>query len=212
LPPTPPTQNYIPKLWLVPEGWKKIPSSSTYYCRGYLYEGEIVWSQPVSTSDIVLFNAVSNLLDLPLSPSLYDIAIVTDDGTEDFQSIYYFDGYEWQKNNTENYLQGEVGVNNSYESSLVYAPPTTDLISSDSQPPMDGNTKGFGFYGIWGLGSVSRFIVFTIVLTEEGNKNLGLIVQLLKKIKPIGSLTFYINVVYEETTTQILVKDFNAVY
>ena len=212
LPATPSSQEYFPKVWLAPSGWTKIPSSSNYYVRGYLYEGYIIWSDPIPTSQVVLYSTATDLLDLPLSPSLYDIAIVTDDSTGDFQSIYYFDGVDWIKNNTENDLQGLVGVDNSYDSSLVYAPPDTDLISSETQPPVDGNTEGFGFYGIWGLGTIARFIVFTIVLTDNGNTNLGLIVQLIKKIKPLGSLSFFINAVYEETTTQILVKDYNAVY
>ena len=212
LPSTPIPQNYENRRWLAPPSWTKIPSSSNYYVRGYLYEGQIIWSDPVPTSQVVLYSTTSDLLDLPLSPSLYDIAIVTDDGTGDFQSIYYFDGVYWNKNNTPNALQGLVGIDNSYDSSLVFAPPNTDLISSDSQPPVDGYTEGYGFYGIWGIGTIARFIVFTLVLTEDGNNNLGLIVQLIKKIKPLGSLTFFMNVVYEETTTQILVKDYNAVY
>lgn len=212
LPATPSPQAYIPKKWLVPNGWKKIPANSNYYVRGYLDGANIVWSSPVLTSQVIIFKSVSTILDLPLTPSVYDICIVGNDGSLDHNSVYYYDGFVWKKNNTANELQGEVGVNNAYDSSIVYAPPETDLISSDSKPPVDGFSKGFGFYGIRGLGTIARFIVFTLTMTEDGNKNLGLIIQLIKKIKPIGSLTFYINIVYEETTTQILIKDYNSIY
>ncbi len=211
LPPTPIPQNYENRRWSAPLNWKKIPSNSTYYVRGYLYEGQIIWSDPVPTSQVVLYSTASDLLDLPSSPSLYDIAIVTDDSTGDFQSIYYFDGAYWNKNNTPNALQGLVGIDEVYDSSLVFATSDTEFLSSDSQPPLDGNTEGYGFYGIWGIGYNVKYLIFTLVLTEDGNKNLGLIVQLLKKIKPLGNLSFYINVVYEETVEKILIKDFNAI-
>lgn len=208
LPATPGNTTYVELEWLAPNTWTKTPSSSTYFCRGYLYEGEIVWCNPLPTNQVVLYSIVSDIPSLPLSPSEGDIAIVTNDGTTDFQSIYYYDGAYWQKNSSPNANQKNVNSVTALQGSEVFAP-NDSLITSTTQPPTNGYSEGFGFYGIFGQGILVNKISFQITLTDSGYANLGLIVQLIKKIKPVGNLII-VYAVYNGETFLLEINDINS--
>jgi len=209
IPTTPSNTDYTPIEWLAPTDWTKTPLNSTYYCRGYLYEGQIIWDSPISTSLVVKYDTASDLSSLPSSPSLGDVCLVTDDTTDDFQSVYYYNGTSWKKNSTPNASQQNINTAKTTKGSEVFA---TDnlMITSQTQPPNDGYSQGYGFYGIFGSGSLVNRVNFRITLTEEGNKNLGLIVQLAKKIKPVGNL-LVIYAIYDTTTYLLEINDINAI-
>ncbi len=209
-PPTTPTNtSYLPLEWVAPNDWTKTPLNSTYYCRGYLYEGEIIWCNPVSTSIVVKYEIVDDLAALPVSPTEGDITLVVDDGTTDFQSVYYYDGFYWQKNSTPNANQKNASEVRVSQGSEVFAPDDF-LITSQTIPPVDGYSEGYGFYGIFGQGSLVNRITFRITLTDTGFPNLGLIVQLIKKIKPVGNLLI-IYAIYEGETYLLDINDINAI-
>lgn len=208
MPPTPDNTGYLPLEWVAPASWGKIPSHATFYSRGYLYEGEIIWCNPLPTDTVVRYDIVDNLLALPLSPDEGDIALVVDDDTMDFQSVYYYDGFYWLKNSTPNANQKNVNIVPAQKGSEVFAPPDP-LITSMSIPPNDGYSEGYGFYGIFGQGTLVNKISFVIILTEEGYNNLGLIVQLIKKIKPVGNILI-VYAIYLDTTYLLEINDANA--
>lgn len=208
LPTTPANTNYVALEWVAPEEWTKTPNHSTYYCRGYLYEGEIIWCDPIPTSTVVLYSIVDDIPSLPGSATEGDICLVVDDGTGDFQAVYYYDGFYWQKNSTPNENQKNASITRVTEGSEVFAPDDF-LISSQTIPPVDGYSQGYGFYGIFGAGSLVNRISFRITLTDSGYENLGLIVSLIKKIKPIGNLLI-VYAVYNEETFLLEINDINA--
>lgn len=208
LPVTPSNTDYIPIDWETPAAWVKVPNHSTFYCRGYLYEGQIVWSEPLATDTVVLYNLVDDLASLPLAPNPGDVSLVTDDDTNDFQSVYYYDGFYWQKNSTPNENQKNANITTVIHGSEVFAP-GNELVSSSTVPPTDGYSGGYGFYGVFGQGVLVNQISFRITLTDAGFLNLGLIVQLVKKIKPVGNLLI-VYAVYNDITYLLTINDINA--
>lgn len=183
LPATPAPQVYPDKSWISPVGWTKQPSSATYLSRGYLSSGNIVWSAPISTSTAFKYTTVSTLGTLPGTPSTGDVAIVADDSSGDYGSVYYYDGSTWRKNSTPNSYQGSVG---QVDARAVFAPdPDTTQISSSIQPPVLGPSQGYGIYGSLSTFEIGTLQIYILVdLTTEGNNNLSIIMYLLRKLKP----------------------------
>lgn len=208
LPSTPANTEYVALEWLPPDEWAKTPNHSTFYCRGYLYEGDIVWCNPIPTSTVVKYEIVDDIAALPVSPSEGDVSLVVDDSTDDFQSVYYYDGFYWQKNSTPNVNQKNATITRVTQGSEVFAPDDF-LISSQTVPPVEGYSEGYGFYGIFGAGSLVNRISFRITLTEAGFNNLGLIVSLIKKIKPTGNL-LVVYAIYNDETYLLEINDINA--
>jgi hypothetical protein len=184
-PSTPAPSTYTPLLWTAPTDWTIAASSATYYARGYIDSGNIVWMTPQDVNTVFLMTDYELLADLPGSASTGQLAGVNDDGSGDVGSIYYFDGSVWRKTTGANANQGlVVGQAPPVPGSSVWTP-ESDTYSSGVQPPVDGPSEGYGYYGIYGqLELKAKRIDIIINLTESGVANLGLIVFLFRKIKP----------------------------
>lgn len=190
LPSTPANITYDERAWLAPAGWSKTASSATFYSRGYLSGGDIVWMTPRSTTGLSMMSDAASLASLPVSPATGDLCGVKDDGTGDVGAIYCYDGATWRKTTTPNANQGLVGVDASRESSGVYAP-ETGYISSVGAPPVGGPTDGYGFYGLYGSYDLRESGIFlSMALTSDGVSNLGMIIMLARRIKPALNALF----------------------
>jgi hypothetical protein len=190
-PATPDPSTYTPLLWTAPTDWSIVANNATYYARGYLDNGDIVWMAPQSVNTVFLMIDVAELGDLPGSATTGQLAGVADDGSGDVGAIYYYDGSEWRKTTGANANQGQViGQVPPNPGSSVFTP-EGDIFSSGIQPPIDGASQGFGYYGIYGQFVLdAKRIDIVINLTEEGLENLGLIIFLFRKIKPTLNTLF----------------------
>ena len=184
LPATPPPQTYTALTWDAPASWSKTAVTATFYSRGYLSGGNIVWMTPRSTSNVSIMSDAANLAGLPATPTAGDLCGVLSDGTGDQGAVYYFDGSTWRKTTTPNADQGLViGAPPSPGSSVFV--PVEGVISSSVQPPVSGPSQGYGYYGIFGNFVLqAKRIDLSLDLTTDGVANLGMIVFLLRKIKP----------------------------
>jgi len=210
LPDTPASTLYVRRAWAAPEGWTKGPASSTYLSRGYLYNGDIVWLPPLSTATAFSYYDVAELVDLdPLPANNGDVAGVFDDGSGDQGAIYSFYGGVWYKVSTIYSLQGSVFTNTYLDSSGIFAP-DDPTITSQTPPPVDGPSKGYGFYGMWGVNPTAEIVQMVLTLTADGFANLGIIILLFRKIKPYGTaVVLYIT--YGDDIYVIDVKDSEAI-
>lgn len=219
LPATPSPTPYSPRNWEAPVDWTLYPSESTYYSRGYLDSGDIVWMDPQSTADPKPFYNVELLADLPPAPDTGSLGGVEDDGTGDVGSIYYFDGSDWQKTSTPNANQGQVigGVFDDPSPRSVAAPnpdTSTQPITSETSPPADGPSQGYGIYGGLAQQDIqARAINMIITLTDAGVANLGMIINLLRRIKPTLNqfILFYNTVSNPGTSFQVEILDSGAI-
>ncbi len=210
LPSTPGNTPYIRRGWPAPQGWTRAPASSTYLCRGYLYNNEIVWLPPVSTSGPWGYIDAAALGDLPGSAVNGDIAGVLDDGSGDTGAIYtYYDG-NWYKTNTLYDLQGSVFANTYLDSAGIFAPDDPS-ITSQTPPPEDGPSKGYGFYGMWGVNPSAEVVEMVLTLTDAGFQNLGVIALLFRKIKPYENRVI-LYALHNDVVYQLDIKDSEAIY
>jgi len=210
VPSTPGNTAYARRAWAAPSGWTKAPASSTYMCRGYLYNGEIVWLPPVSTAAVISYFDVAALSDLSLLvASDGDVAGVYDDGSGDTGAIYTFYDGDWFKCSTLYNLQGSVYQNTYLDSSGIFAP-DDPLITSQTPPPVSGPSKGYGFYGLFGVNPTTENVELVITLTADGFANLGVIIALIRKIKPFVNRV-YLYATYGEDVYLIEIKDLCAI-
>lgn len=218
-PSTPSSQPYIERDWDPPVGWTQFASESTYFSRGYLDSGNIIWMDPQPTNVVYPFYNVATVGDLPASPDIGSLGSVEDDGSGDVSAVYYFDGVDWQKTTTQNVNQGLVagGVIPDPQPRAVNAPnPDTNPtpIISQNPPPVTGGSQGYGMYG--GLAQIvlsANEIIFQVELTSAGFDNLGIIVNLLRRIKPTlnNFILVYTIEGSSDPATQINIKDQRAV-
>ena len=208
-PATPENTPYIRRAWAPPPGWTKAPAASTYLARGYLYNGEIVWLPPFSTASPIDYIDVDALADLPAANN-GDIAGVLDDGSGDTGAIYcYYDG-TWYKVSTLYNLQGSVFANTYLDSSGVFAPDDPS-ITSVTPPPVDGPSKGYGFYGMFGVNPTAEIVEMVMTLTDAGFQNLGVIALLFRKIKPYENRVI-LYAMYNDIVYEVEIKDSEAIF
>ncbi len=151
-------------------------------------------------------------------PAIGSLAIVNDDGTGDTSATYFWDGDFWRKNSSPYTNQGSVfdGIPSDPSQRVVAAPDATlTPVSSEIQPPVSGPSKGYGIYaGLAGqIISASTIYVF-LTLTEEGLDNLGVIVNLFRRIKPTVNRLFLFYVVEGsyDPPVQLEVFDVGAIF
>lgn len=213
-PSAPPPSTYTPLLWSAPSGWTIAASNATYYARGYISGGNIVWMAPLSVNTVYLMIDVAIVGDLPSGGiNIGQLAGVYDDGSGDVGAIYYWDGTTWRKTTGVNANQGlVVGQVPPVPGSTVYSP-ESDTYSSGIQPPVDGPSEGYGYYGIYGqLELKAKRIDIIIDLTADGVANLGLIIFLFRKIKPtLNSLYVNYTTPTNPELTEIEILDQGAV-
>jgi hypothetical protein len=217
LPATPSPQTYIERAWAAPVGWTQAASESTYFSRGYLSGSDIVWMAPQSTSTVYPYYNVAEIADLPVAPDTGSLAGVQDDGTGDEGAIYYYDGAVWRKTTTPNVNQGTVASGSvPTPSPRAVAAPNPDSLAepltSLLQPPVSGPSQGYGMYGGYAQILLSaRNIALVIKLTAAGVQNLGIIINLLRRIKPtLNALTLYYTTELDNTPVQIEILDARA--
>lgn len=209
-PSTPGNTPYIRRGWPPPQGWTRAPASSTYMTRGYLYNDEIVWLPPVSTSTPISYLDVAALGDLPGSANNGDVAGVLNDGTGDTGAIYVYHDGSWYKCSTLYDLQGSIFENTYLDTSGIWAP-DDPLLTSQTPPPVSGESKGFGIYGLWGVNPTAETVEMVVTLTDEGFANLGVITLLFRKIKPYENRVV-LYATYNTTIYQIEIKDSEAIF
>lgn len=213
-PSTPAPQAYTALTWDAPATWSKIALNSTYYARGYLSAGNIVWMTPRSTASVSIMSDVADLGSLPGSPTTGDLCGVFDDGTGDQGAVYYYDGAVWRKTTTPNANQGLVsGGVAPQPGSSVFAPSDTGFISSATQPPVSGPSQGYGYYGVYGnFEQKAKRIDILLDLTADGAANLGMIVFLLRLLKPsLNALFLNYTTPTEPVSIELQVFDSGAV-
>lgn len=211
-PATPANTPYARRAWDAPPGWTKAPSSSTYVCRGYLYNNEIIWLGAVSTASPPAYYDALHVAGLPTGGGINDgdVGGVFDDGSGDTSSIYTYFGGIWFKCSTEDNLQGSIFVNTYLDSSGVFAPDVSPPVTSQTPPPVTGPSQGYGFYGLYGVDPTAENIELIITLTAAGFANLGTVIQLFRKIKPfVGNVILY--AMYGMTVYIITIKDSEAI-
>lgn len=200
LPSTPSPSTYTARAWVLPSGWTYSAASATYYCRGYISGSDIVWSTPRAVSDFL--NPYVFSLNIPVAvPSAGTVALVYDDSTGDVGSIYYSDGVSWRKNSTPNIDLGLVdplsGIRPDPEAITVWAPdPTTISYAIDSAipPPSSGPTEGYGTFASWAVTAIfNDQITISVSQIAGGNNALAVLLELLRKIKPVNK-TFSLDV------------------
>lgn len=212
-PSTPSPSTYTPLAWAAPSGWTIGASNATYYARGYISGGNIVWMAPLSVNTVFLMTDYAIIGDLPGSATTGTLATVADDGSGDVNAVYYWDGGAWRKTTGVNANQGLViGQVPPVPGSSVWTP-ESDTYSSGVQPPVDGPSEGYGFYGIYGqLELKAKRIDILINLTADGVANLGLIIFLFRKIKPtLNSLYVSYTTPDNSEYTEIEIFDSGAV-
>lgn len=212
-PTTPVAQTYTALTWAAPTGWSKTAASATYYARGYLSAGNIVWMSPRSTTGITMTSDAANLAGLPATPTTGDICNVYSDGTGDIGAVYYYDGSVWRKTTTPNANQGQV-VNGlpPIPGSAVWST-GSGYTSSGDVPPVTGPSQGYGYYGTYGIYLTnSKVIDIHLNLTTAGVANLGMIVFLLRRIKPtLNILMLKYTTPTNPNITELNVSDSGAV-
>lgn len=199
-PATPSNTTYAARAWETPSGWTRAAASATYYCRGYLSGGDIVWCTPRDVSDFENDYVYSAAVPVAV-PSAGTIALVNDDSTGDIGSIYYSDGTAWRKNSMPNADLGLVdpeGDRPDPEAYTVYAPnPATAGYAIDSQvpPPTDGPTEGYGtFAGLADTAEYTDTITVTVTQIAGGSLAIATLIELLRRIKPLyKSITLIIS-------------------
>lgn len=200
LPATPAPTDYSPRAWGVPAGWANKAASATYYCRGYISGLTVVWSTPRSVNDFK--NAYVFSENLPVAvPSAGTVAIIHDDGSGDYGSVYYSDGSSWRKNSTPNADLGlvnpETGVRPVPEAITVWAPnPATVSYAIDSAvpPPATGPTEGYGTFSSWAETAVfNDQITIFVSQVAGGGVALAVLLEMLRRIKPLNK-TFSLDV------------------
>lgn len=220
LPATPSPQTYTARDWAAPSGWALLATTSTYYSRGYLTSGGtvITWMTPKSTSLVTPFYDVANIASLPVSPATASLSGVEDDGTGDVGAIYYYDGAVWRKTTTPNINQGLVSPEGLFPTPLpraVFAPASMgSSITSQTPPPADGGSQGYGMYAGMGPDILkAREIDLIFDLTNAGYANLGIIINLLRRIKPTLNklLVLYTIEGDEGTITELEIKDSGSI-
>lgn len=186
LPVTPSPQAYTARAWAAPIGWSQTASSATFFSRGYLSGGNIIWMSPQSTSTIFPFYDVANIAGLPVAPVTGSLAGVFDDSTGDVSSVYYYDGAQWRKTTTTNVDQGQVTTSiPTPQPRAVSAPLTSSVINSATPPPVSGPSQGYGMYaGLSQTTLSANQILLSVILTDDGLDNIGMIINLLRRIKP----------------------------
>lgn len=190
-PATPAAMPYVDRNWIAPPGWSKQPASSTYFSRGYISGGNIVWMTPRSTSLSYKYTEIANTTSFPATPSIGDMAIVNNDSSGDYGSIYYYDGI-WRKTTTTNINQG-LASDAGLTIRAVLAPVTSGELSSANPPPTSGRSQGYGKYaGLYQSTIYSGSINIMMDLTTDGNNNLGIIIYLLRKLKP-STMSLYLS-------------------
>ncbi len=214
-PPKPDNQPYIERAWEPSIGWAKQPSSATFYSRGYLQAGQIIWTDPFPTSLIYTSVQIANLAALPPAPTPGDIAFVKDDGSGDRNAVYFADvDSTWFKNTSPNANQGiTANVPPVPAPRAVYSPdPVTSPfpITSERPPPADGPSQGYGMYAGYSQQVLSSSqIEIALVLTPAGRQNLNVIVYFFRRIKPAkNSLSLFYSTLDDPTPpTRIFIKD-----
>lgn len=193
LPATPAASTYVPRAWAAPAGWTKAASEATFYTRGYVSGADIVWSTPRPVSDFS--NAYVLAASLPVVvPSAGTVCIVDSDGTGDRNAVYYSDGTNWRKNSIVNadlglIVQGEI-VRPTPEAAAVWAPNpalVTYPVASDSPPPADGLTAGYGTFAGWAASTVEAGQeIIKLSQIAGGNIALATLFDLLRRVKPVN--------------------------
>jgi len=210
LPATPAIMPYGSRAWAAPAGWTKQPSSATYVSHGYLSGANIVWMTPRATSAAYLYTEIANTSSFPPTPSIGDKAIVASDTSGDYGSIYYYDGAVWRKITTPNSYQG-LASDFSQDVRAVMAPVTSAEISSAIAPPVSGPSQGYGKYaGLYQSTLYSNSINIVMDLTTAGNNNLGVIIYLLRKLKPSLRALYFNYSVNGGTVNKIQILDSGA--
>jgi hypothetical protein len=215
LPATPSPITYTPRAWSAPAGWTLQPSSSTYFCRGYISGETIVWSAPLLTTGNFGSSQYASVAGLPGSATTGALGFVQDDTTGDVGSIYYYDGTQWRKNSATNENQGSIAAIGPDIAGprAVYAPnPDTSatLITSERQPPVDGPSQGYGMYGGYAIQTVaSNQVDVAFDLTADGESNLNVIIYFFRRLKPAkSSLSLSFTVDGDEySARKIFIKD-----
>jgi len=195
-PSTPSPTAYTARAWTIPTGWTNSASSAVYYSRGYISGSTIVWCTPRPVSDFN--NAYVFSANIPIAiPTAGTIAIVENDGTGDMSSVYYSDGTTWRKNSTPNPdlgLVNPVGARPSPEAIAVWAPNPSTVnyaIDSETPPPSDGPTQGYGTFSAWAETAVfNDEITITLIQIAGGNAAIATIIELLRRIKPVNKILF----------------------
>ena len=209
-PATPANTAYLARDWEAPSGWTKQASLSNYASYGILSGSDIVWSTPIDLT-LTAYLFAADIASLPAG-TLGEVATVQDDGTGDTSAAYFFDGSSWLKFSTPYDNQGSVldGVPLTPSQSVVAAPDPNTLsipLSSDARPPISGPSLGFGIYAGLSSGIVSANLInVTITLTEAGFNNLGVFINLLRRVKPTINKLFLIYT-YGGTTEAINIFD-----
>ena len=198
-PSTPTNTPYVGRIWTVPTGWTRAPSSAVNYCRGYLSGSNIIWCSPRPVSDFTNSTYFSAIVPLSV-PSAGTVCIVDDDGTGDRRSVYYSDGSAWRKNSMTNVNLGLVpstGQRPVPEAVAVWAPNPTSVpyaLSSDLPPPSDGNTQGYGtFAGCANTDITNNTLFLRLRQIDGGSVAIATLLSVLRRIKPI-SLTLKVNI------------------
>lgn len=208
-PPTPSNTTYARRAWDAPTGWTLAPDSSTYLCRGYIDSGEIVWLTPVSTASNFTYYDSADIGGMPGAANNGDVCGVLDDGSGDSGAIYTWDTSAWFKCSTIYSLQGEVLVDSYFNSSGVFAP-DDPTITSQTQPPADGPSKGYGFYGQYGSDPSIVLVRIWLTLTDAGNENVGTIINLFRRIKPM-TVGVVLYLTYMDITSIVQIKDLRSI-
>ena len=195
LPATPAATVYVARAWEIPSGWAQSASSATYYCRGYISGTTIIWSTPRAVSDFE--NAYVFSAAVPVAvPSAGTVAIVNDDGSGDIASVYYSDGTAWRKNSIPNADLGLVDPTTvarpDPEAITVWAPDPSTVsyaISSACPPPSSGPTEGYGTFATWAeTTTFNNEITIYVTQIAGGNTALAVLIELLRRIKPVNKI------------------------
>jgi hypothetical protein len=199
-PATPSPTVYAARAWTTPAGWTRAPESAVKYCRGYISGGNIVWCAPRAVSDFL--NSPYFSAGIPVAvPSAGTICIVDDDSTGDRGVIYYSDGSAWRKNSMPNAdlgLVNPLGARPSPEAIAVWAPNPDSVVYpvvSQNPPPLSGRTEGYGTFASLSNTSISaNQIKLEMHQLSGGNMAISVLIELLRRIKPIGKIfTLYID-------------------
>ena len=120
-------------------------------------------------------------------------------------------GGRWVKFSTRNNLQGNVFTDSPVNSSGLWAPDSTPPVTSQTPPPVSGPSQGYGFYGLWGNVGARENLNMFIILTDEGNKYLGIIINLFRRIKPAVAIGIFLYATYGLNVSVLPIKDLNSI-
>jgi len=207
---------YTPRAWAAPSGWARAPSNALWYARGYLSGGNIVWCAKQLTNDPA-YPDTGGVPPFYFSatvpgavPSAGVLCIVDDDGTGDRRAVYYSDGTAWRKSSTPNADLGLVnpaGARPVPEAITVWAPnpaTVTYALSSQTVPPSDGATQGYGTFSTWGnLSTFSGELELSVKLLTESPVALATLIGVLRRIKP-ANFVLRLRVVHVDESVEII--------